>query len=204
MDERYKNIMILFIITALICIFATTDAHSEDVSLDKEYTVYIPTIAMGFQNIVDQKKEAKIKAKKEVEIKAKIKAKKEAKAKAKAKAKEKTEAEAKAKVEVKEEKENNSASNNSDYRVLRITEYCAACNTPRNSTTTASGRFVPNYTVASSDYPLGTILYVEGIGERRVDDTGCASGTLDLLTNTGSDGSCQCDLCTTRKVWVVK
>lgn len=75
---------------------------------------------------------------------------------------------------------------------FRITSYCYACNTPPYSTTTASGRWLPGYSVASSDLPLGTIIWIDGM-EYRVDDTGCPSGTIDILRAGGEDG-CICEL----------
>lgn len=60
------------------------------------------------------------------------------------------------------------------------TEYCRSCNTPCNSTVTASGRFVPGYSVATSEIPLGTIITVKG-KRYRVDDTGCPKGRIDFL-----------------------
>lgn len=75
--------------------------------------------------------------------------------------------------------------------VVTVTRYCEACNTPPYSRVTASGRFVEGYSVASSDYPLGTIIYIDG-QEYRVDDTGCRSGVIDILTPT-LNGECNCD-----------
>lgn len=75
--------------------------------------------------------------------------------------------------------------------VVTVTRYCEACNTPAHSKVTASGRWVEGYSVASSDYPLGTILYIDG-QEYRVDDTGCRSGVIDILTPT-LNGECNCD-----------
>lgn len=72
-----------------------------------------------------------------------------------------------------------------------ITYYCEACNTPAHSTVSASGRWVEGYSVASSDYPLGTILYFDG-EEHRVDDTGCRSGVVDVLVPS-NNGVCNCD-----------
>lgn len=76
--------------------------------------------------------------------------------------------------------------------VKTITCYCEACNTPPYTKTSASGRWVEGYSVASSDYPLGTILYFDG-KEYRVDDTGCPHGVVDVLIPTGENGECVCD-----------
>ena len=53
----------------------------------------------------------------------------------------------------------------------------------------ASGRtLISGYSVASGDYPQGTILYITGgglDGIYRVDDCGCAFGTVDFYYNYG-------------------
>lgn len=53
----------------------------------------------------------------------------------------------------------------------------------------ASGRtLISGYSVASSDYAQGTLLYISGgglDGTYRVDDCGCASGTIDFFYNYG-------------------
>lgn len=74
----------------------------------------------------------------------------------------------------------------------RITYYCQACNTPAGSTATSTGRWQPGYSVATPDFEPGTILEIGG-REYRVDDTGCQSGTVDILRETAPDGSCICD-----------
>jgi 3D (Asp-Asp-Asp) domain-containing protein len=49
---------------------------------------------------------------------------------------------------------------------------------------TASGEApVPGETVAAS-LPFGTLLYIEGIGLRRVNDRGVPSGCIDVVTET--------------------
>lgn len=57
----------------------------------------------------------------------------------------------------------------------------------------ASGRtLISGYSVASNDYPQGTILYISGgglDGTYRVDDCGCASGTVDFYYNYGETPS---------------
>ena len=65
----------------------------------------------------------------------------------------------------------------------RITYYCQACNTPAGSTVTSTGRWIPGYSVASRDFPAGTLLIING-KEYRVDDTGCPSGTVDILRDS--------------------
>ena len=46
----------------------------------------------------------------------------------------------------------------------------------------ANGNYpTPGYTVASNDYPLGTRIYIEGLGEFVVEDTGgMGSGVIDI------------------------
>lgn len=80
-----------------------------------------------------------------------------------------------------------------DAGTYRITQYCERCNSPAGSRVTASGRWEPGYSAASSDIPLGTVIRIDGYGERRIDDTGCPSGTIDLLIDT-VDGECRCDV----------
>lgn len=57
----------------------------------------------------------------------------------------------------------------------------------------ASGRtLISGYSVASSDYAQGTLLYISGgglDGTYRVDDCGCASGTVDFFYNYGETPS---------------
>ena len=51
-------------------------------------------------------------------------------------------------------------------------------------TVTASGEApVPGETVAAA-LPFGTLLYIEGIGLRRVNDRGVPSGCIDVVTET--------------------
>ena len=53
-------------------------------------------------------------------------------------------------------------------------------------TVTASGEApVPGETVAAA-LPFGTLLYIEGIGLRRVNDRGVPSGCIDVVTETRS------------------
>lgn len=77
----------------------------------------------------------------------------------------------------------------SDVQPVKVTFYCDACS-PNHET--ASGRWEEYYSVASSDYPLGSIIYINGI-QYRVDDTGCASGIIDVLIPTDENGNCECD-----------
>lgn len=63
-----------------------------------------------------------------------------------------------------------------------ITGYCAACNTPRNSRITASGKTATvGRTVAMKGLPFGTRVYIEGIGERIVEDRGVGTGKVDVF-----------------------
>lgn len=53
-------------------------------------------------------------------------------------------------------------------------------------TVTASGEApVPGETVAAA-LPFGTLLYIEGVGLRRVNDRGVPSGCIDVVTETRS------------------
>lgn len=82
------------------------------------------------------------------------------------------------------------STSNTYVGTYRITFYCSACNTPPGTTQTSTGRYVPGYSVASSDFSPGTILIING-EEYRVDDCGCAHGVVDRLVD-GSNG-CNCN-----------
>ena len=75
-------------------------------------------------------------------------------------------------------------------RTFRITAYCSACNSPRGSTQTASGRTACWGIVACNDLPLGTHIYVPGYGEAVVADRCAKSGVVDLYI--GTTDSCHC------------
>lgn len=69
-----------------------------------------------------------------------------------------------------------------------ITGYCAACNSPRNSYATASGRKATvGRTVAMKGLPFGTRIYIEGIGERIIEDRGVGSGKVDVFCANCAD-----------------
>ena len=69
---------------------------------------------------------------------------------------------------------------------FKATYYCGS-----DTAYGASGRtLVSGYSVASSCYPMGTILYIESDGTipnglYRVDDTGCASNIIDFFYHYG-------------------
>lgn len=69
---------------------------------------------------------------------------------------------------------------------FKATYYCGS-----DTAYGASGRtLVSGYSVASSCYPMGTILYIESDGTipdglYRVDDTGCASNIIDFFYHHG-------------------
>lgn len=69
---------------------------------------------------------------------------------------------------------------------FKATYYCGS-----DTVYGASGRtLVSGYSVASSCYPMGTILYIESDGTipnglYRVDDTGCASNIIDFFYHHG-------------------
>ena len=72
----------------------------------------------------------------------------------------------------------------------KITGYCAACNSPRNSYATASGRRAEvGRTIAMKGVPLGTKIYIDGIGERIVDDRCGSSGVCDVFCARHGDES---------------
>jgi len=63
-----------------------------------------------------------------------------------------------------------------------VTGYCRKCNYPKNSLATASGRNATvGRTVAMKGLPFGTRIYIEGIGERVVEDRGVGSGKVDVF-----------------------
>lgn len=69
---------------------------------------------------------------------------------------------------------------------FKATYYCGS-----DTAYGASGRtLISGYSVASSCYPMGTILYIESDGTipdglYRVDDTGCASNIIDFFYHHG-------------------
>lgn len=69
-----------------------------------------------------------------------------------------------------------------------ITGYCSTCNTPRNSFQTASGKKATvGRTVAMKGLPFGTRVFIEGIGERIVEDRGVGYGKVDVFCANCSD-----------------
>lgn len=63
-----------------------------------------------------------------------------------------------------------------------VTGYCKKCNNPSNSLATASGRTATvGRTVAMKGLPFGTRVYIEGIGERIVEDRGVGAGKVDVF-----------------------
>ena len=66
-----------------------------------------------------------------------------------------------------------------------ITYYCSCESCNGGWSGTASGEaLTPGYTVAMSDVPLGTTVYIEGIGYRCVADCGVGSGVVDVLVGS--------------------
>ena len=66
-----------------------------------------------------------------------------------------------------------------------ITYYCPCESCNGEWSGTASGEaLTPGYTVAMSDVPLGTTVYIEGIGYRCVADCGVGSGVVDVLVGS--------------------
>ena len=69
-----------------------------------------------------------------------------------------------------------------------VTGYCKRCNSPKNSLATASGRKATvGRTVAMKGLPFGTRVYIEGIGERIVEDRGVGSGKVDVFCSCCAD-----------------
>ena len=77
---------------------------------------------------------------------------------------------------------------------FRITCYCAACNSPKGSTQTASG--IPateGVTVAvhPSLYSRNKEIYIDGIGSRRIQDKhGNSRNVIDVYV--GNCAQCRC------------
>lgn len=78
--------------------------------------------------------------------------------------------------------ESTHASVKRELGVYYITGYCASCNSPKNSRITASGRTATvGRTVAMKGLPFGTRVYIDGIGERIVEDRGVGAGKVDVF-----------------------
>ena len=77
---------------------------------------------------------------------------------------------------------------------FRITCYCSACNSPRGSRETASGATATSgVTVAvhPSLYQRNKSIYIEGIGNRVIQDKhGNSSNVIDVYV--GECNSCRC------------
>lgn len=66
---------------------------------------------------------------------------------------------------------------------FKCTGYVATGNTCANGNYPTSG-----YTIASNSLPMGTRVYIEGIGERVVEDTGgMGSGVIDVFVDSTSE-----------------
>ena len=98
---------------------------------------------------------------------------------------------------------------------FRLTCYCAGCNSPKGSRSTASGATATpgeNGTIAVSPamyekYGAGTVLYIEGVGYRKIQDKhGNSENVIDVYVS--NDTTCKC--CShsfsgmTAKVYIVK
>lgn len=63
-------------------------------------------------------------------------------------------------------------------------DICVECCGNTNGITASGAVASVGCTVASNDFPFGTVLYIEGIGYRTVEDRGgMSSGVLDVLCN---------------------
>lgn len=86
--------------------------------------------------------------------------------------------------------------------VYYITGYCAACNTPKNSRATASGKTATvGRTVAMKGLPFGTRIYIDSIGERIVEDRGVGAGKIDVFCACCAD---ERKITGKRKVWILE
>ena len=66
---------------------------------------------------------------------------------------------------------------------FKCTGYVATGNTCANGNYPTSG-----YTIASNSLPMGTRVYIEGIGERVVEDTGgMGNGVIDVFVDSTSE-----------------
>ena len=78
-----------------------------------------------------------------------------------------------------------------EWETIEVTAYCS-CKRPNDIVYTASGaEAVEGVTVAAdkSKYPFGTVLYIEGLGERIVQDVGGAikGNRVDVYFNNHED-----------------
>ena len=83
----------------------------------------------------------------------------------------------------------------------KITGYCYYCNSPKNSYATSSGRkATAGRTVAIRGVKTGTRVYIDGLGERIVEDGGCDSGVCDVFCARHADES---PITGWRDVWIL-
>ena len=86
-----------------------------------------------------------------------------------------------------------------------VTAYCncESCTGIWSGGPCADGSYpVEGYTCAMGDIPVGTVLYIDGVGERVVCDRGTPYGWIDLyFENHGS--ACDWGM-QTRSVWIVR
>lgn len=72
-----------------------------------------------------------------------------------------------------------------------VTYYCAACNSPRGTNIVAlDGSHAYAGSCASNDFPLGSYVYVEGVGTLYVNDRMGHDGVIDVYL--GDYGVCRC------------
>ncbi|MEI3240736.1 MAG: SH3 domain-containing protein [Lachnospiraceae bacterium] len=74
---------------------------------------------------------------------------------------------------------------------FKITAYCpcSTCNGSNAGKTASGATPSPGWTIAAdtSVLPMGTVVKIEGLGEREVQDTGVYGNTIDLLVSSHSD-----------------
>lgn len=93
-----------------------------------------------------------------------------------------------------------------DLGMYKITGYCYVCNSPAYSDWTAKGHAKAGRTCAVNrgelgKLPYGTHLWIEGIGERVVEDNGCDEGVIDVYCAEHADES---KITGMRHVWIIE
>lgn len=83
----------------------------------------------------------------------------------------------------------------------KTTGYCYYCNSPRRSYKTSSGKpATAGRTVAIDGLPFGTRIYIDGVGERVVEDRVCTPGVCDVFCAREAD---EYKITGKRDVWII-
>lgn len=158
-----------------------TDALENDISSVTDATMVLEKDISDVNDDVEELKEKEEEREKEAEEAEKKKS--EAKTSSKKASVSVPQPQAQPTVEVASEPElteSSSDTNGSYLGTYKCTGYVATGNPCANGNYPTSG-----YTVASNSLPMGTRVYIEGIGERVVEDTGgMSSGTLDVFCDS--------------------